>query len=76
MNKYRILVVDDEESLCEILKFNLQREGYEVTTALSAEEVLSMDISADKYHHPEQHYRNWKLYIQLLHLADKYYYPR
>lgn len=45
MNKYRILVVDDEESLCEILKFNLQREGYEVTTALSAEEVLSMDIS-------------------------------
>ena len=45
MNKYRFLVVDDEESLCEILKFNLQREGYEVTTALSAEEVLSMDIS-------------------------------
>lgn len=44
MDNYRILVVDDEESLCEILKFNLEREGYEVTTALSAEEVLSMDI--------------------------------
>lgn len=44
MSKYRILVVDDEESLCEILKFNLEREGYEVTTAQSAEEVLSMDI--------------------------------
>lgn len=44
MYNYRILVVDDEESLCEILKFNLEREGYEVTTALSAEEVLSMDI--------------------------------
>ena len=45
MSKYRILVVDDEESLCEILKFNLEREGYDVVTAQSAEEVLSMDIS-------------------------------
>lgn len=44
MSKYRILVVDDEESLCEILKFNLEHEGYEVVTAQSAEEVLSMDI--------------------------------
>ena len=30
MNDYRILVVDDEEDLCEILKFNLENEGYEV----------------------------------------------
>ena len=30
MNKKRILVVDDEEDLCEILKFNLENEGYEV----------------------------------------------
>lgn len=44
MNRYRILVVDDEESLCEILKFNLEKEGYEVTTALSAEEALALDI--------------------------------
>lgn len=28
MNNYRILVVDDEEDLCEILKFNLENEGY------------------------------------------------
>ena len=28
MNDYRILVVDDEEDLCEILKFNLEMEGY------------------------------------------------
>lgn len=27
MNEYRILVVDDEEDLCEILKFNLENEG-------------------------------------------------
>ena len=34
MNDYRILVVDDEEDLCEILKFNLENEGYEVDTCL------------------------------------------
>ena len=44
MNKYRILVVDDEESLCEILKFNLEREGYAVTTAQSAEEALALEL--------------------------------
>ena len=45
MNKYRILVVDDEESLCEILKFNLEKEGYAVTTALSAEEALALNLA-------------------------------
>lgn len=43
-NKYRILVVDDEEDLCEILKFNLETEGYEVETANSAEEALTLDL--------------------------------
>lgn len=46
MNDYRILVVDDEEDLCEILNFNLENEGYEVDTANSAEEALKMDISS------------------------------
>lgn len=46
MNNYRILVVDDEEDLCEILKFNLENEGYEVDTANSAEEALKMDLSS------------------------------
>ena len=46
MNDYRILVVDDEEDLCEILKFNLENEGYEVDTANSAEEALEMDIAS------------------------------
>ena len=32
MNDYRILVVDDEEDLCEILKFNLENEGYEAVS--------------------------------------------
>lgn len=42
----RILVVDDEQDLCEILKFNLETEGYEVETANSAEEALEMDIAS------------------------------
>lgn len=44
MNNYHILVVDDEEDLCEILKFNLEMEGYTVDTANSAEEALKLDI--------------------------------
>lgn len=46
MNEYRILAVDDEEDLCEILKFNLENEGYVVDTANSAEEALKLDISS------------------------------
>lgn len=45
MNDYRILVVDDEEDLCEILKFNLEMEGYLVDTANSAEEALKLDLT-------------------------------
>ncbi len=45
MDNPRILVVDDEEDLCEILKFNLETEGYEVDTAFSAEEALQKDLS-------------------------------
>ena len=40
----RILIVDDEETLCEVLKLNLENEGYDVDTALSAEEALRMDM--------------------------------
>jgi len=45
MSSYRILVVDDEEDLCEILKYNLETEGYQVDVAYSAEEALKKDIS-------------------------------
>lgn len=44
--KYKILVVDDEDDLCEILKFNLETEGYQVTTANSAEDALELDIAS------------------------------
>lgn len=40
----KILVIDDEESVCEILKFNLEKDGYEVDCAYSAEEALDMDL--------------------------------
>lgn len=45
-DKQRILVVDDEETLCEGLRFNLESEGYEVETAYSAEEALTLDLSS------------------------------
>ena len=44
-NNYKILVVDDEQDLCEILKFNLETEGYVVETANSAEEALEKDVA-------------------------------
>lgn len=43
---YKILVVDDEDDLCEILKFNLETEGYQVSTANSAEDALKLDIAS------------------------------
>lgn len=41
----RILVVDDEETLCDALAFNLEAEGYSVDTAYSAEEALTRDLA-------------------------------
>ena len=43
--KTKILVIDDEEALCEILKFNLEREGYEVDCCYSAEDALELDLT-------------------------------
>lgn len=40
----KILVVDDEQDICEILQFNLETEGYEVDVANSAEEALKLDL--------------------------------
>lgn len=42
METRKILVVDDEEDIREILKFNLENAGYEVDCAASAEEALEM----------------------------------
>lgn len=42
---FHLLVVDDEEDLCEILQFNLEAEGYNVDTVYSAEEALTLDLT-------------------------------
>lgn len=44
MDTSKILVVDDEATLCDTLKFNLEIEGYEVDTAYSAEEAMTLDL--------------------------------
>lgn len=41
----RILVVDDEETLCEILRLNLEIEGYEADVVHSAEEALETNLT-------------------------------
>lgn len=46
MSQYRLLVVDDEPTLCDTLKFNLELEGYEVDTAYSAEQALAMPVAS------------------------------
>ena len=71
MNETRILVVDDEEDLCEILKFNLENEGYEVDTANSAEEALKMDnggnLRIQNGEHAEKGQENGKSAYHLYH---------
>lgn len=42
MERNRILVVDDEEDLCEILQFNLESENFVVDIANSAEDALKI----------------------------------
>ena len=46
MKTERILIVDDEETLCEVLKLNLENEGYDVDIAFSAEQALTYNLEA------------------------------
>jgi len=46
MTDHKILIVDDEEDLCEILQFNLEGEGYLTEVAYSAEEALKKDLAS------------------------------
>jgi two-component system, OmpR family, alkaline phosphatase synthesis response regulator PhoP len=41
----RILIVDDEEDLCEILQYNLSNEGFNTEVAHSAEDVLKKPVA-------------------------------
>lgn len=47
MDKKQILVVDDEKSISDILKINLEKEGYLVLTAADGEEGLNLAVSED-----------------------------
>ncbi len=42
MGKEHILVIDDEEDILELIKFNLARDGYRVTCATSGEKALNL----------------------------------
>lgn len=42
MANQKVLVVDDEEDILELLKFNLSREGYQVPCAASGEQALGL----------------------------------
>lgn len=42
---YKIMVIDDEEPLCDILKYNLEKEGFVVDCAYSAVEALERDLT-------------------------------
>ena len=44
--RIKILIVDDEEPICEILKYNLDLQGYEADYALSPEEAQSLDLAS------------------------------
>ncbi|MBN1792032.1 MAG: response regulator transcription factor [Bacteroidales bacterium] len=46
-NPIHILVVDDEEDICEILKFNLESEGFQVDAVTSAEDAMKKKL--EKY---------------------------
>lgn len=45
MNDKRILIVDDEKPIVDILKFNLEKEGFSTTVAYDGEEAISMALS-------------------------------
>jgi two-component system alkaline phosphatase synthesis response regulator PhoP len=46
LSGHKILIVDDEEDLCEILQFNLEGEGFTTEVANSAEEALTLDLKS------------------------------
>lgn len=46
MAKQKILAVDDEEDILEVLRFNLTKEGFSVTCAASGEEALKAALSS------------------------------
>ena len=52
MNKQRILIVDDEEDICMILSYSLQKAGYETLIAHSAEDALALLLPTSNCEYP------------------------
>ena len=48
MAKEKILVVDDEEDILELVRYNLSREGYQVTGTLTGEDALRK-VRSDRF---------------------------
>ena len=44
---YKILVVDDEQPIADILKFNLEKEGYQVVVANDGDEAINLAEQED-----------------------------
>ncbi len=49
MAKERILIVDDEEDILNLVKYNLRMEGYQIDAVMTGEEALS----SARLHHPD-----------------------
>ena len=42
MGKEKILIVDDEEDILELVRFNLSREGYDISCASTGEKAMKL----------------------------------
>ena len=42
MASTKILVVDDDVNICEIIRLYLEKEGYEVLTAMDGKQAIEM----------------------------------
>jgi len=42
MARNKVLIVDDEKDILDLLEYNLEKEGYEVLSAMDGEEAISM----------------------------------
>ncbi|MDR1683594.1 MAG: response regulator transcription factor [Candidatus Symbiothrix sp.] len=49
MESTKLLIVDDEDCICEMLRFNFENEGFLVETAASGEEAMEKILSGIKY---------------------------
>ena len=45
MNDKKILIVDDEKAIADVLKFNLEKEGFTTTVAYDGEEAIKLALS-------------------------------